>query len=232
MSFIRRLAVGIGLTTMMLATASVFAPATEATNSVTICHRTGNGSITISVAPQAVLAHILLHGDTLGPCAPTPTPTPSPTPEPEPTPSTTPEVPEVPRVEIDDPCADVKNAGTASVVKPVNYDELPVTLRDPDCGQFIIVVPLPQSPQVELAPPVNEVGPTMYWLPLPDGGFVNITEVTLPNAGDGELEPLESAEQQPVLSLFVRIVVAAIAGLATYFAVLTGLTYIAQHRRK
>lgn len=167
----------------------------------TMCHRTGSGFVTISVAFPAALVHAG-HGDTFGAC-PTATPTPKGTVVPTPTVTVTatsvptgtptPAVTQTPSPTVTPPeSAPVASESTVepdvcdgftpnSVIKPSNYDSLPITLRDPDCGQFIPVVP-----QVVLGTPEFTDVPSPdigTWIPLPQGGFVTPEQVKFPKAG-------------------------------------------------
>lgn len=206
----KRILAGIVGAIALTAAAVVPAGATSNHNNVTICHNTGSGHVTIEVSPSAVITHIVLHGDTLGPCVdPTPTATPSPTPTATPTVEPTPEVTPTPEptveptatptpevevvVEDNDPCTDIAGAGTHSVAKPADYDSRPQTLRDPDCGQFAPPATATVLPPVSVTPAATPgVLDGATFLPLPAGGFapgasapVPTVEVKAPHAGDG-----------------------------------------------
>lgn len=174
----------------------------SATNDTAVCHREGNGSShTIQVNNNSVLQAHLRHGDTLGPCpvitptstaTVTATPSATPTPLPTITPTVTPVVP-VAEGGDEDVCAPF--AGK-QMVRPANWFELPITLRDPDCGQFVtITVAVPPAEAVVLVPPVVTVTPAAgapVPVAVPDfetgiGGFDISTITALPKAGDGSL---------------------------------------------
>ena len=82
----------------------------------------------------------------------TPKATTSPTAQPTSVPTPSPTVaPLPPLAEAADVCVDLVGYAPGSVPRPTNWDSLPISLRDPGCGQFVIPTPTPAPAQ--LAPP-------------------------------------------------------------------------------